>query len=76
MDQIIEKVKCMPSGLVQFLEKWVRKLPAVRKEIDSQTESIIDNLKSSVKPYSGKFNTYSSLPTEGQSHEEILNEIE
>ena len=76
MDQIIEKVKFIPSGLVQFLEKWVRKLPVVRKEIDNQTESMIDSLKSSIKPYSGKFNTYFSLPPEGQSHEEILNEIE
>ena len=58
MDQIIEKVKFIPSGLVQFLEKWVRKLPVVRKEIDSQTESMIDSLKASIKPYSGKFNTY------------------
>ena len=66
----------MPSGLIQFLEKWLRKLPTVKAEIDSQTNTIISNLESSVKPYEGKFSTYSSLPSEGRSREEILSEIE
>jgi len=75
MDQMIEKLKGMPSGLVRFLEKWLRKLPAVRKEIDSQTETIIHELELSVKPYDGKFSTYASLPSEGRPREEILSEI-
>ena len=76
MDQMIEKLKVMPSGLVRFMEKWMRKLPAVRKRIDSQTKAIIHDLESSVKPYEGKFSTYASLPSEGRSQEEILSEIE
>ena len=76
MDQMIEKLKSMPIGLVQFMEKWLRKLPAVRHEIDSKTANIIRDLESSVKPYEGKFNTYYSLPSEGQSHEKILSDIE
>ena len=76
MDQMIEKLKVMPSGLVRFMEKWLRKLPAVRKKIDSQTKAIIHDLESSVKPYDGKFRTYASLPHEGQTREEILKEVE
>ena len=76
MDQMIEKLKVMPSGLVQFMEKWLRKLPTVKKRIDSQTKAIIHDLESSVKPYEGKFSTYSSLPSEGRAREEILSEIE
>ena len=56
MDQMIEKLKSMPNGLVQFMEKWLRKLPAVRHEIDSKTATIIRDLESSIKPYEGKFN--------------------
>ena len=76
MDQMIEKLKVMPSGLVRFMEKWMRKLPAVKQRIDSQTKAIIHELESSVKPYEGKFSTYSSLPDEGRARKEILSEIE
>ena len=76
MNQMIEKLKSMPSGLVRFMEKWLRKLPAVREEIDSQTEEIINDLESSLKPYIGKFSTYARLPSEGRDRKEILSEIE
>ena len=72
---MIEKVKGTSSGLLRLVEKWAKKLPIIRKKIDSKTESMIDNLKSSVKPYAGKFNTYSNLPPEGRSRNEILNVI-
>ena len=76
MIQMIDKLKDMPSGLACFLEKWARKLPVVKMRVDSQTESMIASLQSSVKPYKDKFNTYTSLPAEGRSREEILSEIE
>ena len=74
-DQLIEKLKYMPGGLVKFLDKWLRKLPAVNVKIDSQTESTINSLEPSVKPYNNKFNAYSNLPNEGQSYAEILKDI-
>ena len=76
MDHMIEKLKGMPSGLVHFMDKWLRKLPAVREEIDSKTESIISDLESSIKPYDGEFTNYASLPREGSLQEDILKEIE
>ena len=76
MDYMIEKLKGMPSGFVRFMDKWIRKLPAVREKIDSQTESIISDLESSVKPYDEEFTNYASLPSEGRSQEDILKEIE
>ena len=74
-DQIIEKFKGMPDGLAHFLEKWLRKLPSVKKEIDSKTESMISDLASIVKPYSGKFQSYNKLPESGIDRNEILDEI-
>ena len=50
-DQLIEKLKHLPRGLVKFLDKWLRKLPAVKVKIDSQTESIINSLE----PYGGTY---------------------
>ena len=69
MDQMIEKLKGMPSGLVRFMDKWLRKLPAVNEEIDNQTESSINDLEPSVKPYDREFTTYSRLPIEGRPQE-------
>ena len=74
-DQIIEKFKGMPDGLAHFLEKWLRKLPSVKKEIDSKTESMISDLASIVKPYTGKFQSYNKLPESGIDRNEILDEI-
>ncbi|SVD71656.1 uncharacterized protein METZ01_LOCUS424510, partial [marine metagenome] len=75
IDQILNKVTGLPVWLVQFLEKWVKKLPKVKTEIEKQTESMIRRLKPSVKPYEGKFNSYSILPLNGLDQEEILSEI-
>ena len=74
-DQIIEKFKRMPDGLAHLLEKWLRKLPSVKKEIDSKTESMISDLESIVKPYKGKFQSYNKLPESGIDRNEILDEI-
>ena len=74
-DQIIEKFKGMPDGLAHFLEKWLRKLPSVKKEIDSKTESMISDLASIVKPYTGKFQSHNKLPESGIDRNEILDEI-
>ena len=75
MVQMIDKLKGIPIGLARYLEKWVQKLPSLQKEINSQTEAIIDSLQSSVKPYNEKFTTYSTLPPKGRTREEILSEI-
>ena len=72
---MIDKLKGIPTGLARYLEKWLRKLPSLQKEIDSQTEAMINSLQSSVKPYNEKFTTYSSLPPKGRAREEILSEI-
>ena len=75
MDQMIEKVKWMPNGLIHFMEKWIRKLPSVRKEINKQTESMVSDLESMVKPYSGEFQSYAKLPESGIDRRVILDEL-
>ncbi|HIO40459.1 MAG TPA: aminotransferase class V-fold PLP-dependent enzyme [Candidatus Marinimicrobia bacterium] len=70
-----EKVKWMPNGLAHFLEKFLRKLPSVKKEIENQTNSMVGDLESKVKPYTGKFQTHSKLPASGIDRKDILNEL-
>ena len=70
-----EKVKWLPNGLAHFLEKFLRKLPSVKKEIENQTNSMVGDLESMVKPYTGKFQTHSKLPASGIDRKDILNEL-
>ena len=74
-NQMTEKVKWMPNGLAHFLEKFLRKLPSVKKEIENQTNSMVGDLESTVKPYTGKFQTHSKLPASGIDRKDILNEL-
>ena len=74
-NQMTEKVKWMPNGLAHFLEKFLRKLPSVKKEIENQTNSMVGDLESTVKPYTGKFQTHSKLPASGIDRKDILIEL-
>ena len=74
-NQMTEKLKWMPNGLAHFLEKFLRKLPSVKKEIENQTNSMVGDLESMVKPYTGIFQTHSKLPESGIDRKDILNEL-
>ena len=74
-DQMADKIKWMPPDLIRFLEKYLRKLPSVKKEIDSQTDSMVSDLETIVKPYSGKFQSHTKLPESGINRDDILDEL-
>jgi glutamate/tyrosine decarboxylase-like PLP-dependent enzyme len=74
-NQMTEKVKWMPNGLAHFLDKFLRNLPSVKKKIENQTNSMVGDLESTVKPYTGKFQTHSKLPASGIDRKDILNEL-
>ena len=69
------EIKWLPNGLAHFLEKFLRKLPSVKKEIENQTNSMVGDLESMVKPYTCKFQTHSKLPESGIDRKDILNEL-
>ncbi len=75
IDQMTNKINWMPPKLVQFIEKWLRRLPSVKKEIDSQTDSMVSDMESMVKPYTGKFQSHTKLPETGINRDDILNEL-
>ena len=74
-DQMADKIKWMPPYLIRFLEKYLRKLPSVKKEIDSQTDSMVSDLETIVKPYSGKFQSHTKLPESGINRDDILDDL-
>jgi len=76
MDKIMEKLSFIPTPLLKIIEKFLRKLPSVEKEINQQTQSVISGLEKELKPYSTKFELYLKLPKTGVNQEEILKTIE
>jgi len=53
----------------------MKKIPSVKRMIDQEKEKMMAGLEKSLKPYKGKYDSYSRLPQSGLSHEKVLNDI-
>ncbi|MBI5840440.1 MAG: aminotransferase class V-fold PLP-dependent enzyme [Chloroflexi bacterium] len=67
--------KLHPS-LVKFVEKRLKSIPSLSQKIDSEYDEIMAGLESSVKPYKGKFDSFTRIPEAGRGRAEILGEME
>ena len=76
LEFVTKRLSWMGPRLAKFLEKRMKKIPAVQKAIDKQTEGMVADLEKSLKPYREKFETFSKLPEAGRSREDILAEME
>ncbi len=66
----------MPPALVAWIEKRMKRIPSIKNKIDKEYDGIMDDLEGSVKPYKGKFNTFTQIPAVGRERSEILREME
>jgi glutamate/tyrosine decarboxylase-like PLP-dependent enzyme len=73
--ELVSKLSWLPRPISRFLEKKMKKIPAVKKMIDKENEKMMSGLEHSLKPYKGKFETFAKLPHEGLPYEKILNDI-
>ncbi|MFN8323654.1 MAG: aminotransferase class V-fold PLP-dependent enzyme [Chitinophagales bacterium] len=76
IEEISEKLSWMPHSLTRFIEKRAKKIPSVKKMIDSENDKTMKVLEHSLKPYNGKFDKYPQLPSTGLSHETIMHDIQ
>ncbi len=58
--------------LLNWAFKYIKKLPAVRKEMEKEFEGILSDIERSVKPYKDRFITYRRLPETNLDREDIL----
>ncbi len=58
--------------LVNWAFKYIKKLPAVRKEMEKEFEEILGDIEKSVKPYKERFTTYRCIPETRLGREDIL----
>ena len=75
-DALIQKLGNLNPKLVAVIEKYLNKLPGVKKEIDKQTDEVMKDLEGSVRPYSSDYTTYKRLPNEGVNRDNILSDME
>jgi glutamate/tyrosine decarboxylase-like PLP-dependent enzyme len=71
-DKILEKIAKLGPGPVKVVEKYLNKIPSIRKEIESQTNEIMGEMEDSMRPYKDEYVIHDALPSEGVSHEDLL----
>ncbi|MBL8021726.1 MAG: aminotransferase class V-fold PLP-dependent enzyme [Leptospirales bacterium] len=59
-----------------FLESWLRAIPSVRRQAERETESTLQAIGDSLKPYRKSFTSYPVLPAKRRSRPSILKEIQ
>jgi glutamate/tyrosine decarboxylase-like PLP-dependent enzyme len=59
-------------GIVAFIEKHMRKIPAVRKKIEADTNAMMAEVTPGLKPYANRFETMAVIPDKGQSRDRVL----
>lgn len=58
--------------LVAFLEKHLRRIPAVRRRIDADTAAMMAEVAPALKPYADDFETMAMIPDEGRARDQVL----
>ncbi len=76
IEEISEKLAWLPQPITRFIEMRMKKIPSVKKLIDTENERTMKTLEHSLRPYDGKFEKHPSLPQSGVSHEKILQSIQ
>jgi glutamate/tyrosine decarboxylase-like PLP-dependent enzyme len=66
----------MNPRLVAWVEKRLRKIPSISRKIEKEYDDMMAGLEGAVKPYKGKFATFTQLPETGRDRTEILHEME
>jgi glutamate/tyrosine decarboxylase-like PLP-dependent enzyme len=74
--KLVSKLSWIGPKFGKFLEKRIRRIPAVRRQIDAQHDQMLEDLQQSLKPYRTEFETYSVLPSEGLDRQRILTELQ
>ena len=75
MNFVQTKLGWVPPPVMRIVEKYARKIPAVRRAIESEYDSVMNELESDLKPYRDQFSTFREIPSRGQSKSGILKQM-
>jgi sphinganine-1-phosphate aldolase len=69
-------LKHVPPRWISVAERYLQRVPMVRERLSKETDSMLAEMEGGLKPYRGQVPTYTELPAQGRSHEEVLREME
>jgi glutamate/tyrosine decarboxylase-like PLP-dependent enzyme len=75
LDKLQSVLGRVDPRLVTWLEKRLAGLPFVAERLERQYAGIVADLEDSLKPYKAEFTTFESLPAEGRSQAQVLEEM-
>jgi sphinganine-1-phosphate aldolase len=76
LEFVSKRLSWLGPGVSRFLEKKMKAVPAIKKQIDKQYDGLTADLEKSLKPYKGNTEEFISLPTNGINREEILKKMQ
>jgi sphinganine-1-phosphate aldolase len=75
-DRVKNWVGSARSKVAAAVEKGVRIVPGVERQIEKQFESVLGDMEASLKPYRKEFPSLERLPEVGRDREAILRDLE
>jgi len=76
LDRMIPYLDRLNPRLVERIERILRLIPSVRREMEREFHELLADIEDSIKPYHEEYPTYAQLPSEGLEREHILSQIE
>jgi glutamate/tyrosine decarboxylase-like PLP-dependent enzyme len=76
----IKKIIDGPLGKVDprvagFVYNRLKRIPLVRRVVDKEFATMLDDMEDEAKPYKGDYETFASLPESGRDRERVLSDI-
>ncbi|OJH42430.1 pyridoxal phosphate-dependent decarboxylase family protein [Cystobacter ferrugineus] len=69
-------LKHVPPRWISVAERYLQRVPMVRERLAKETNAMLSEIEGGLKPYRGQVPTYTRLPEQGRSREEVLREME
>jgi glutamate/tyrosine decarboxylase-like PLP-dependent enzyme len=75
-DRVKRWVGYASAGVASAVEKGMRSVPGVERQLEKQYESLLGEMEADLKPYRKEFQSFDRLPETGRERDEILREME
>lgn len=76
LEFVSKRLSWLGPGVSKFLEKRMKSVPAMKKQIDKQYDGLMVDLEKSLKPYKGKYDEFTTIPSNGLSRDEVLKKMQ
>jgi sphinganine-1-phosphate aldolase len=76
IQKIQQWLKWLPAPWLAGIEKYLFRIPGVKKEMEKEYDAILQGLENTLKPYRNDFPTYTHIPEVGLDKAKIIQQLE